>query len=233
MYMYAPPGLADTPGQQARPALGPELRDWLKRVRTHPESFQMQLATAVFHPRPLDGRFLANHNILADVPGAVPRVLFDAILLDGVMDVDILDRLRRISRDFEKRNRAWRRTIEDAVKVRGEYMNAMSVMGRRPEALGTFPLATLLPAASLETDSSKLARLGHAFAKEKLSAGLFNRMLKTPAFDAHFYLAGRWLQRYAEVLQTKDAAFKRLVDEKLALVKQIQKEKEQQQKRKP
>ena len=46
-------------------------------------------------------------------------------------------------------------------------------------------------------------------------------------------MAGRWLQRYAEVLQTKDAAFKRMVDEKLALVKQIQKEKEQQRKRKP
>jgi hypothetical protein len=216
MYMYAPTGIADALGQPAKPPLAPELRAWLKRVRAHPENFEMLLATATLHPKPMDSRFVSNHNIL---PGTRRHVLLDAILFAGVPDVDILDRLRRISADFQKRNSAWQRTIEDAVKLRGEYMNTMSVMGRRPEALGNYPLVTLLPPASDEIEGWKLARLGHGFAKEKLSPRLFKRMLQTPAWDAHYYMVGRWLQRYAEVLQTKDPAFKRLVDEKLSLLK--------------
>ena len=216
MYMYAPAGLADAMGQPAKPSLSPELRTWPKRVRAHPENFERILATATLHPKPTESRVWGKHNF--DIGGR-PRFLIDEILMSGMSEFDILDRLKRISADFQKRNRAWRRTIENAVKLRGEYMNALSVMGRRPEALGSFPLVTLLPPARDETEAWKLVRLGHAFAKEKFPPRLAERMLKTPAHDAHYYMAGRWLQRYAEVLQTKDPAFKRLVDEKLSLLK--------------
>ena len=43
MYMYAPTGIADALGQPAKPPLAPELRAWLKRVRAHPENFEMLL----------------------------------------------------------------------------------------------------------------------------------------------------------------------------------------------
>lgn len=214
MYTYAPIGLADGMGQPATPSL--QLRTWLRRVRSQPGSFRTLLATATLHPQPTEGRFWANHNITS---GTQRVLLVDALLLAGVSQFDILDRLKRISADFQKRSRAWQRTIEDAVKLRGEYMNALSVMGRRPEALGSYIVTALLPSGSTETDAMKLTREGHSFVKEKFPLKLAERMLKTPAFDAHYYTVGRWLQRYGEVLKTKDPAFKRLVDAKLGLRK--------------
>jgi hypothetical protein len=216
MYMYAPTGLADALGQPAKPSLSPELRTWLKRVRAHPENFQMLLATATLDPLPTESHFWGNHNFTI---GTRRHFLIDAILFAGVSQFDILDRLKRISADFQTRDRDWRRTIEDAVKLRGEYMNTLSVMGRRPEAFGSYIVTALLPSGSTETDAWKLAREGHSFVKEKFPPKLAERMLKTPAFDAHYYMVGRWLQRYGEVRRTKDPAFKRLVDEKLSLLK--------------
>jgi hypothetical protein len=229
MYMYAPTGIADALGQPTKPALSPELRTWLKRVRAQPGDFEILLATASLHPKPTESRIWGRHNISI---GTKPEILIDAILMAGVPESDILDRLKRISADFQKRNGAWRRTIADAVKLRGEYMDALSVMGRLPKALGSYPLLTLYPPGR-ELEAWKLARLGHSFAKEKFPPKLAERMLKTPANEAHYYMVGRWLQRYAEVLQTKDPVFKREVDEKMALIKQIEKEKQQKQRQKP
>ena len=233
MYMYAPTGIADALGQPAKPSLSPELRTWLKRVRARPEDFEILLATAVLHPKPTESRVWGRHNFTI---GASKYYLMDASLLAGIPQQDIVDRLQRISADVQKRSPAWRRTIEDAVKLRGEYMNTLSVMGRLPKALGFYPLVTMYPPNADEIEAWQMARLGHSFAKEKLSPALAERMLKTPANEAHYYMVGRWLQRYAEVLQTKDPAFKREVDDKLALIKQIEKEKQQkakQQRRKP
>jgi hypothetical protein len=229
MYMYAPAGLADALGQPAKPTLSPELRTWLKRVRAHPGDFERLLATATLHPKPTESPVWGRHNFTI---GTRKRYLIDEILFSGISQQDIVDRLQRISADYQQRSPAWRRTIEDAVKLRGEYMNALSVMGRLPKALGYYPLSTLYPPNAGEIEAWKLARLGHSFAREKFPPKLAERMLKTPAYDAHYYMVGRWLQRYAEVRQTKDPAFKREVDEKMALLKQIAKEK-QQQKRKP
>jgi hypothetical protein len=77
----------------------------------------------------------------------------------------------------------------------------------------------LYPPNKDETDVWQLARLGQGLRDEEVPAKLAERMLQTPAWDAHYYMVGRWLQRYAEVLQTKDPAFKRLVDEKLSHLK--------------
>jgi hypothetical protein len=230
MYMYAPTGIADALGQPTEPTLSPELRTWLNRVRARPGDFEMLLATATLHPKPPGSRVWGRHNFTI---GTRKRYLFDEILFSGISQQDIVDRLQRISTDFQQRNPAWRRTIEDAVKLRGEYMDALSVMGRLPKALGYYPLLTLYPPNKDEIEEWKLARLGHSFAKEKFPPKLAERMLKTPANDAHYYMVGRWLQRYAEVLQTKDPAFKREVDEKMALIKQIEKEKQQKQRQKP
>jgi hypothetical protein len=229
MYMYAPTGLAVVLGEPPKPTLSPALRTWLKGIRAKPGDYEMLLATATLHPKPADSRVWGRHNFTV---GSVKRYLIDEILMSGLSPQDILDRLQRISADYKKRNPAWRRTIQDAVTLRGEYMNALSVMGRLPQALGSFPLLTFYPPNKGEIEAWKLARLGYSFAKAKFPPKLAERMLKTPANEAHYYMVGRWLQRYGEVLQTKDPAFKRQVDEKLALIKQIEKEKEQEQKQK-
>ena len=235
MYMYAPTGIADALGQPTEPTLSPDLRTWLDRVRARAGDFAVLLATATLHPKPTESRVLGRHNFTI---GTRKHYLIDEILFSGLSQQDIVDRLQRISTDFQQRNPAWQRTIEDAVKLRGEYMNTLSVMGRPvmgrlPKALGYYPLLTFYPPGKDETEAWKLARLGNGFAKEKFPPKLAERMLKTPAYDAHYYMVGRWLQRYAEVLQTKDPVFKREVDEKMALIKQIEKEKQQKQKRKP
>jgi hypothetical protein len=226
MYTYAPTGLAEVLGEPPKPTLSPALSTWLKGVRAKPGDFEVLLATATLHPKPAESRVWTLHNFTI---GTQKRYLIDEILISQLSPQDIVDRLQRISAGYQKRSPAWRRTIQDAVTLRGEYMNALSVMGRLPQALGAFPLLTFYPPNTGEIEAWKLARLGYSFAKAKFPPKLAERMLKTPAHEAHYYMVGRWLQRYGEVLQTKDPAFKRQVDDKLALIKQIEKEKEQEQ----
>jgi hypothetical protein len=210
MYMYAPTGLAHTLGQPTGPSPSAQLEAFLSRVNTSPEKYGTLLATVTLHPKPMDSPLWGRQGFPI---GTQHHSLVDAIMFAGVEPVDILDRLRQISIDFRKRSRAWQRLIEGAVKLRGEYMEAMSVLGRRPEALGPYPIRTLLPPPHGETEASNLARLGYGFAKEKLPPGLVKRM--PTAFDAHHYMVGRWLQRYAEVRVKRDPAFRRQVEEKL------------------
>jgi hypothetical protein len=90
-------------------------------------------------------------------------------------------------------------------------MGRNSLPGRKPQkAYEPFLLeaSLIVPRADLS-----LYRLGLDFAQKKLPAKLTQRLTSSAVSVGHFTYLGKFLQRYAEILQSRDAAFKQRVDQ--------------------
>jgi hypothetical protein len=210
MYVYAPSGLGDTLAQSIRK---PSVLDQiLSQIRREPENHTLFLATVTLHPNPTDSRSWGNKSFTV---GNAKHFLMDATLMAGVPDVYALDALRKISADFQRRNRDFRAQIEAAVTLRGDIMNALSILGRSPEKLRPYAETIMLP--SLELERERLIRLGHGFAKAMFPKALLDRT-KTLTFEVHYTIVARWLEKYAVLLARKDPAFRREVEEKLRMM---------------
>jgi hypothetical protein len=206
----------------------PLSKKFLDQVRKRPQDFKKLLLTVTFHPAPVDSK-IANRN-------QPPFV--DMILMDGIQPVALLNPLRRIRDELQKRDSRYKQQIEAELQLRNEMIKITGALG--PQKLRPFLVETLFPATGEfpETDTWKLCRLARNFAQMRLPQELAQRIMNSEASESHLTNLGRFLRRYAEVLQTKDPFFKSLVVEerKSRLLKQEQEKKqqlEQERKKKP
>lgn len=227
MYVYAPSGLGYAlaqPAPKPQPAstlLSTYLQEFLRQIKNQREDNTLILATATLHPRPWDSRFWLNRTFPV---GKRTAHLTDEIFLSTSgtsTDIDVaqalVEALQQISTDFQKRNEGFRKQIEAAVTLRGDIMNALSIMGRDPQKLQPYLTTIMLPNRT-ELELQRLERIGYAFAKAKFPKQLNHRILHTLTFEVNHLTIGRWLERYAELFLKKDAAFRRQVEEKLKML---------------
>lgn len=203
--------------------LPPEGRKFLNQVRERRQDFKRLLLTVTFHPNPIHSKVFVKHPIgNTDV--------IDYLMFNGLQPVDVLDPLRRIRDDFQRENADFKRRIEAELQLRNEMIKTAGALG--PDKLKPFLLEPLFPAKDspyVETDEWKLCRLARNFAQMRLPRELAQRIRNSEASEAHLTNLGRFLRRYAEVLQTKDPAFKRLVDQEREKRARIKEEQQQQQ----
>ena len=215
------PGFAGTLGESQFPT---PIQELLNQVKIRPEDFKQLLFTVSFHPTPMDTQNTFNI-------GGRPMFLIDAGLMYKLEPPGrFLDRLRRISDDFRKKDDRFRHQFEAALQLRNEMMEAAGKSMRMLSAQTRGPI--LLEALAQSDMGLPNFGLGLKHAPTLLPASLIQRIRNNEASEAHFVSLGRFLRRYGEVLQTKDAAFKALVEEE-RMSKQLKHEQENaQQKRK-
>jgi hypothetical protein len=163
-----------------------EIQQFLHRVRKRPQDFKQLLLTVILHPDPA--------NTLTVKPA-----LIDTILISGIRPVDILDPLRRISRG------SFQRQIEAELQLRNKMVKTTG-------ELGPHKLKPSLLEPSLRDGLGDRFQFGRSFALKMLPPRLAQRIINSAASEAHLTHLGGFLRRYAEVLQSKDAAFKALVE---------------------
>ena len=215
---------ADTLGK----ALPPAGKKFMDEVRKRPQDFKKLLLTVTFHPNPLDSKIVVQ----------IKPAFVDMMLMNDLQAVDFLNPLRRIRDAFKKRDARFKQQIEAELQLRNEMIKVTGALG--PQKLKPFLVDVLFPATAEfpEIDEWKLCRLGRNFAQMRLPRELAQRIINSEASEAHLTTLGRFLRRYAEVLQTKDPFFKSLVEEerKNRQLKQEQEKKQQleeEQKKKP
>lgn len=216
------PGFAGTLGETQFPAA---IQEFLNEVKNRPQDFKKLLFTVSFHPTPMDTQNTFNI-------GGRPMFLIDAGLMYKLDPPGpFLNRLRSIRNAFREKNPQFKQHLEAELQLRNEMMAAAGDKSRRMQSAQT--LAPILLEALAQSDMGLLNHsLGLKHAPTLLPASLFQRIRNSEASEAHFVNLGRFLRRYGEVLQTKDAAFKALV-EKERMSKQLKHEQEKaQQKRK-
>jgi hypothetical protein len=182
--------------------LPPDVKEFLNQVRKRPQDFKKLLLTVVFHPDPT--------NTLTVKPA-----LIDMILMNGIRPIDLLNPLRRLSHGKLKPE------IEAELQLRNEMIKTTGDLG--PEKLKPFLLEPVL----WEFSPDRLKFVA-SFAQRMLPPRLAQRIINSEASEAHLTNLAGFLRRYAEVLQTKDAAFKALVDREQ---KRRQQEKQEQERR--
>jgi len=182
----------------------PEVEEFLKQVRQRPQDFKKLLLMVTFHPDLMSSQL--------QIPiGARPTHLLDASLIYNLLPPGaFLDALRRIREDFQKQDARFKQQIEAELQLRNEMM---TTAGERARTLGPSTLNPILLDALLRDNLSFFHfQLGLAVAPELLPAPLVQRITNSEASEAHLTNLGRWLRRYGEVLQSRDAAFKALVE---------------------
>jgi hypothetical protein len=118
----------------------------------------------------------------------------------------VLRELEQIRDDFRKRDARFKQQIEAELQLRNEMIKTTGSLG--PQKLKPFLLEPLLSG-----NPSNFSSFGSNFAQKMLPPKLAQRIMHSEASLVHFSMLGRFLQRYAEVLQSKDAAFKQRVEQ--------------------
>jgi hypothetical protein len=95
-------------------------------------------------------------------------------------------------------------------------------LGIDREKMEPFLLAPLFTPNDFE-----LPPLALKFAKKMLPPRLVQRIENSTVSEAHLVRLGRFLRRYGEVLQSKDAGFKRLIERERSRRQQVQQEQEE------
>src|SRR4030095_16816244 len=88
----------------------PLFKKFLDKVRKRPQDFKKLLLTVTFHPAPVESK-IANRN-------QPPFV--DMILMDGIQPVALLNPLRRIRDELQKRDSRFKQQIEAELQLRNE-----------------------------------------------------------------------------------------------------------------
>jgi hypothetical protein len=210
-------------GTLGEPPPSPAIQEFLNEVRKRPQNFRQLLLTITFHPAPANSLTFVKQRFTF---GKLTKYLIDEILFSGSSDTEIIDNLRRIRDEFRKRDGRFRQQIEAELKLRNEMIKVAGELG--PQKLRPFLIEPLLPPTGVIDDSS-LCKLARNFAQMRLPRDLAQRIINSEASEAQLTNLGRFLRRYAEVLQTKDPFFKALVEEerKHRQLKQEQEKKQQ------
>jgi hypothetical protein len=139
--------------------------------------------------------------------------------------VVLFDHLRRMSTDLQKKDPGFRQQIDAELRLRNVMIKTAGKVGRNQEKLKPFLIEPLFTSEDLD---GLLPPLALNFAQKMLPPRLVQRIENSVISEAHLVSVGRFLRRYGEVLQSKDAAFKRLVEQER--MKRQQEEQEQEEK---
>jgi hypothetical protein len=209
---------AETLGE---PPLPPEIQEFLNQVRKSPQNYKKLLLTVTFHPRPMFSE------VKISIQKGVPQDLLDVQLMHNLDPPGVfLDELRRIRDDFQKRDPHFKQQIDAELQLRNDMIR---IAGDRAMRLGSQTLRPVLVEALLMTDICfNLRNLGTSSAQKILPPDLIQRISNSEVPDVHFTHLGKFLRRYGEVLQTKDPAFKALVETERKRRQQEEQEKQRQ-----
>ena len=205
--------LAGTLGDNALPA---GIREFLTEVRNHPKDLKRLLLTVMFHPSPQNTGLTF---------GPRKRFIVDLLLMNNLdAPGPFFDELRRISADLQKKDAGFRQQIDAELRLRKVMMKTAGKVGRDHEKLKPFLIEPLF---TPETQDFLLPPLALKFAKKMLPSSLVQRIENSTVSDAHLVRLGRFLRRYGEVLQSKDATFKRLVEQERIKRQKFQQEQQE------
>lgn len=190
------------------------IREFLNELRNHPKDLKRLLLTVTFHPSPQNTWLTF---------GPRKRAIIDLLLMNNLDAPGIFfDELRRISADLQKTDAGFRQQIDAELRLRKVMIKTAGKAGRDHEKLKPFLLKPLFTPYDFE-----LPPLALSFAQKMLPPRLIQRIQNSVISEAHLVTLGRFLQRYGEVLQSKDASFKRVVEQERIKRQQVQQEQEE------
>lgn len=197
-------------------ALPKGIREFLNELRNHPKDLRRLLLTVMFHPRP-------ETSILAFGPNKIN--IIDLLVMNNLDAPGVFfDELRRISADLKKKDAGFRQQIDAELRLRKVMIKTAGKIGIDRDKIKSFLLEPLF---TLEGQDYLLLPLALNFAQKMMSPKLLQRIENSAVSDAHLVRLGRFLQRYGEVLQSKDAGFKRVVEQERIRRQQVQQEQEE------
>jgi len=194
------------------------IREFLNELRNHPKDLKRLLLTVMFHPSP-QNTFLAF--------GPKKQAIIDLLLMN-YLDAPgpFFDELRRISADLQKRDAGFRQQVDAELRLRNAMFKAAGKAGIDRNKMKPFLLKPLFTPNDFE-----LPPLALEFAQKMLPSRLVQRIQNSAVSEAHLVRLGRFLRRYGEVLQNKDAGFKQAVEQERIKRQQVQQEQEEKAKR--
>lgn len=190
------------------------IREFLNDVRKQPKDLKRLLLTVTFHPSPASTWLTFGPNKTS---------ILDLLLMNNLLDAPgaFFDELRRISADLQKKDASFRQQIDAERRLRTVMIKTAGKVGIDRDKMKPFLLAPLFTPNDFE-----LPPLALNFTQKMLPTKLLQRIRDSAVPEAHFVRLGIFLRRYGEVLQSKDAAFKRLVEQERSKRQQVQQEKE-------
>lgn len=197
-------------------ALPDGIREFLKELRAQPQELKKLVLTVLFHPSPQNTWLTF---------GPKKRVLVDVLLINSLdAPGPFFDEVRRISADLQKKDAGFKQRIDAEVRLRKAMIKAAGKVGIDRDKMKPFLLKPLFLS---EGEDFSLPPLALDFAQKMLPPNLVQRIKSSVVSEAHLVRLGRFLRRYGEVLQSKDAAFKRQVEQERKKRQQLQLEQEQ------
>jgi hypothetical protein len=181
----------------------------LDEVRKHPQDYKPLLLTIIFDPLPGHSSRKALLDVLKRLNlGTTDAADAAAVLLSSPRLKQIVWELEPIRADLQKRDARFQQLIDAELKLRYEMMETAG--GIRPQK----HFEPFLLQASLISPIADLSfhALGLDFAKKMLPAKLTQRIMSSAVSVGHLTYLGRFLQRFAEGLQSRITAFKQRVE---------------------
>lgn len=197
-----------TLGQNALPK---GIQEFLNELRNHPKDLKRLLLTVMFHPSPRDTSLTF---------GPWKRAIIDLLIMNNLDPPGpFFDELRRISADLQKNDAGFRQQIAAELQLQRAMIKTAG-----KEGIDRDKMKPLLIKPLFTPNDFELPPLASEFAKKMLPPRLVQRIESSTVPDAHLVRLGRFLRRYGEVLQSKDAGFKRVVDQERNKRQQVQQE---------
>lgn len=221
--MYLMEGLGQVPtrgrafaGTLGGNALPVGIREFLNELRNHPNDLKRLLLTVMFHPSPQNTWLTF---------GPRKRAIIDLLLMNYLhAPGPFFDELRRISVDLQKKDAGFRQQVDAELRLRNAMIKAAGKVGIDREKMKPFLIKPLfLP----EEQDFSLPPSALNFAQKMLRPRLVQRIQNSVISEAHLVRLGRFLRRYGEVLQGKDAGFKQAVEQERIKKQQVQQEQEE------
>jgi hypothetical protein len=182
----------------------------LDEVRKRPQDYKPLLLTIIFDPVPGYSSRMALSDVLKRLNlGTADEADAEAVLLSYPRLKQIVWELEPIRADLQKRDARFQQLIDAELKLRYEMME--TARGIRPQKR----FEPFLLKASLIRREADLPPywLGLDFAKKMLPAKLTQRIMSSAVSVGHLTYLGQFFQRFAEVLQSRNTAFKQRVEQ--------------------
>lgn len=197
-------------------ALPDGIRQFLNELRTQPKDLKRLLLTVTFHPSPQNSWLTF---------GPRKRVLIDLLLMNNLEAPGVFfDHLRGMSTDLQKKDAGFRQQSDSELRLRKAMIKTAGKVGIDREKMKPF---LLKPLFLTDAEDFFLPPLALDFAKTMLPPRLVQRIKNSVISEAHLVRLGRFLRRYGEVLQSKNADFKRVVEQERNRKEQVRREQEE------
>jgi hypothetical protein len=187
------------------------IREFLNELHKQPKDLKRLLLTVTFHPSPTSTwlTFGPNKTSIIDL------LLMNNLDAPGVF----FDEVRRISAGLQKKDVDFKQQIDAERRLRNVMIKTAGKIGIDRDKMKPFLLVPLFTPNDFE-----LPPLALSFAQKMLPPRLVQRIKNSAVSEAHLVSLGRFLRRYGEVLQSKDAGFKRVVEQERSKRQQVQQE---------